>query len=303
MREIHSAAQSFESRHPWTLPALVIAIGVFLMLIESSALPTGTLALVGGIAVPAALVVFHLKADRQRHRELTAMLNVLPIPFALAPAPGFFQQYVKCADALTKIGRHNDRLFRDLALHRLTTVADEFAMMATGRIVFHATETWRTAYQHILETLRVKTYLSVAWVRTNDYWNDAPGRQSMQFNYELVGRGIRIERVHILSDELWPFDEKLPTVGILEWLVEQRGQGIHVSLLRESDLPKEPDLLRDFAIYGDRATGTQELDEDSRTVRFVLSFDEPSIQQALDRWERLTLYSVPLHNFVDRSKD
>ncbi|MBX9681626.1 MAG: hypothetical protein K2X38_22955 [Gemmataceae bacterium] len=282
---------------------MVIAIGLFLMAIESSALPTGMLALLGAIAVPTVLVVAHLKADRQRHRELTAMLNVLPIPFALAPAPGFFQQYLKFADALTKIGRHNDRLFRDLALHRLTTVADEFATMATGRIVFHATETWRTAYQHILETLRVKTYLSVAWVRTNDYWNDAPGRQSMQFNYELVGRGIRIERVHILSEELWPFDERLPTGGILEWLVEQRGQGIHVSLLRESDLSKEPDLLRDFAIYGDRATGTQELDEDSRTVRFVLSFDEPSIQKALDRWERLTLYSVPLQNVVDQMQD
>jgi hypothetical protein len=302
MRETPSAVQSFEPRHVWIL-ALVIAIGLFLMAIESSALPTGTLALLAAIAVPTVLVVSHLKADRQRHRELTAMLNVLPIPFALAPAPGFFQQYVRFADALTKIGRHNDRLFRDLALHRLTTVSDEFATMAAGRIVFHATETWRTAYQHILETLRVKTYLSVAWVRTNDYWNDAPGRQSMQFNYELVGRGIRIERVHILSDELWPFDEKLPTGGMLEWLVEQRGQGIHVSLLRESDLSKEPDLLRDFAIYGDRATGMQELDEDSRTVRFVLSFDEPSIQKALDRWERLTLYSVSLQNVVDRMQD
>lgn len=286
----------------WIL-ALVIAIGLFLMAIESSALPTGTLALLAAIAVPTVLVLSHLKADRQRHRELTAMLNVLPIPFALAPAPGFFQQYVKFADALTKIGRHNDRLFRDLALHQLTTVADEFAMMATGRIVFHATETWRTAYQHILETLRVKTYLSVAWVRTNDYWNDAPGRQSMRFNYELIGRGIRIERVHILSEELWPFDERLPTGGILEWLVEQRGQGIHVSLLRESNLSKEPDLLRDFAIYGDRATGMQELDEDSRTVRFVLSFDEPSIQKALDRWERLTLYSVPLQTVIDQLQD
>ena len=302
MRETPSAVQSFEPRHAWIL-ALVIAIGLFLMAIESSALPTGMLALLAALAAPTALVVFHLKADRQRHRELTTMLNVLPIPFALAPAPGFFQQYVKFADALTKIGRHNDRLFRDLALHRLTTVADEFATMANGRIVFHATETWRTAYQHILETLRVKTYLSVAWVRTNDYWNDAPGRQSMRFNYELVGRGIRIERVHILSEELWPFDERLPTGGILEWLVEQRGQGIHVSLLRESDLSKEPDLLRDFAIYGDRATGTQELDEHSRTVRFVLSFDEPSIQKALDRWERLTLYSVPLQTVVDRLQD
>lgn len=302
MRETPSAVHSFEPRNVWIL-ALVIAIGLFLMAIESSALPTGTLALLAAIAVPTVLVLSHLKADRQRHRELTAMLNVLPIPFALAPAPGFFQQYVKFADALTKIGRHNDRLFRDLALHQLTTVADEFAMMATGRIVFHATETWRTAYQHILETLRVKTYLSVAWVRTNDYWNDAPGRQSMRFNYELIGRGIRIERVHILSEELWPFDERLPTGGILEWLVEQRGQGIHVSLLRESNLSKEPDLLRDFAIYGDRATGMQELDEDSRTVRFVLSFDEPSIQKALDRWERLTLYSVPLKTVIDQLQD
>lgn len=302
MRETPSAVHSFEPRNVWIL-ALVIAIGLFLMAIESSALPTGTLALLAAIAVPTVLVLSHLKADRQRHRELTAMLNVLPIPFALAPAPGFFQQYVKFADALTKIGRHNDRLFRDLALHQLTTVADEFAMMATGRIVFHATETWRTAYQHILETLRVKTYLSVAWVRTNDYWNDAPGRQSMRFNYELIGRGIRIERVHILSEELWPFDERLPTGGILEWLVEQRGQGIHVSLLRESNLSKEPDLLRDFAIYGDRATGMQELDEDSRTVRFVLSFDEPSIQKALDRWERLTLYSVPLQTVIDQLQD
>ena len=34
-----------------------------------------------------------------------------------------------------------------------------------------------------------------------------------------------------------------------------------------------PDLLADFGIYGDRAVGTQELDEQSRTVRFTLSFD------------------------------
>jgi hypothetical protein len=140
---------------------------------------------------------------------------------------------------------------------------------------------------------------TVAWVRTNDYWNDVPGRQSMQFNYELVGRGFRIERVHILSDELWPFDQKLPTGGILEWLVEQRGRGIYVSLLRGSDLSKEPDLVRDFAIYGDRATGTQELDEQSHTVRFVLAFDEQTIRQSLDRWERLKLFSS---SFVYRDR-
>lgn len=298
MRKNSSHAPSIESRHAWML--LAIVVGMILMVIETSALSTGTLVLLAAVAVSTALVVFHLYADRQRHRELTAILNNLPIPFALASAPGFFQQYVKFSNALTEIARHNDLLYRDLALARLTTVADQFATVAKGRIIFEATETWRTAYQDILETLRVKTYFSVAWVRTNDYWNDAPGRQSMQFNYELVGRGIRIERVHILSDELWPFDEKLPTGGILEWLVEQRGRGIHVSLVRESDLSKESDLLCDFAIYGDRATGTQELDEQSHTVRFVLAFDEQSRQQALDRWERLKLFSTSFENLMDR---
>ena len=122
----------------------------------------------------------------------------------------------------------------------------------------------------------------------------------MRFNYELISRGFRIERVHILPDELWPFDEKMPTGGILEWLVEQQGRGIIVSLVRESDLANEPDLLRDFAIYGDRAMGIQELDEQSHTVRFVLSFDQPSIRQALARWERLTLFSNSFQNLMDR---
>jgi hypothetical protein len=106
--------------------------------------------------------------------------------------------------------------------------------------------------------------------------------------------------VHILPDELWPFDERLPRSGILEWLVEQQGRGIVVSLIRESDLAKEPDLLRDFAIYGDRAIGIQEMDEQARTVRFLLSFDEASIRQALGRWERLALYAKPFGDFMDQ---
>ena len=93
---------------------------------------------------------------------------------------------------------------------------------------------------------------------------------------------------------------KMPTGGILEWLVEQQGRGIIVSLVRESDLANEPDLLRDFAIYGDRAMRIQELDEQSHTVRFVLSFDQPSIRQALARWERLTLFSNSFQNLLDR---
>jgi hypothetical protein len=201
---------------------------------------------------------------------------------------------------LTKIVKHHDLLFQDLCRIRIEGMASELATLAKGDVVFDATETWRTAYQRVLETLRVKSYYSVAWVRSSDYWNDAPGRQSMRLNYEMVERGFRIERCHILPDDLWPYDEKMPRTGILEWLVEQQGRGIFVSLIRESDLSKEPDLLRDFAIYGDRAIGIQEMDEQSRTVRFVLSFDQLSIRQALDRWERLALYRTSFQDFMSQ---
>ena len=241
-----------------------------------------------------------LQEVKKERRCWDSILEALPIPFALATEPGFFKEYMKLVDSMAKIVRHDDLLFQELSRSRMEVIAEDVATLAQGRVVFTATETWRSAYQRVLETLRVKTYYSVAWVRTNDYWNDAPGRQSMRLNYELIERGFRIERVHILPDEIWPFDEKMPAGGIFEWLVEQSGRGIVVSVVRELDLAKEPDLLRDFAIYGDRAMGIQELDEESHTVRFVLSFDQASIRQALAQWERLKLFSNSFQNLLDR---
>jgi hypothetical protein len=69
-----------------------------------------------------------------------------------------------------------------------------------------------------------------------------------------------------------------------------------VSIVREQELTNEPDLLCDFAVYGDRATGTQELDEKARTQRFVLSFNTESHRQAMARWERLGLYALPIED-------
>ena len=262
--------------------------------------PTQVIFLGSLICFCAGYGLLEFQEQKMQRRGWDDVLATLPVPFALATEPGFFKEYVKIAESMTTIVRHSDLLFHDLSRSRLEAIAEEVATLAKGQVVFDATETWRAAYQRVLETMRVKSYYSVAWVRTNDYWNDAPGRQSMRFNYELISRGFRIERVHILPDELWPFDEKMPTGGILEWLVEQQGRGIIVSLVRESDLANEPDLLRDFAIYGDRAMGIQELDERSHTLRFILSFDQPSIRQALARWERLTLFSNSFQNLMDR---
>jgi len=282
------------------LASAFAASGVFLLFACLASEPTQVVLLGMVVCFFVVLGFAEIQEHKKERRVWDRALTMLPLPFALATEPGFFKEHVKIAESMTKIVGHSDLLFQDLCRSRIEAVAEEMTTMAKGEVVFDATETWRTAYQRVLETMRVKTYYSVAWVRTNEYWNDAPGRQSMRLNYELVGRGIRIERVHILPDDLWAFDEKMPTGGILEWLVEQQGRGIVVSLVRESDLANEPDLLRDFAIYGERAMGIQELDEQSHTSRFILSFDQPSIRHALGQWERLSLFSISFQNLLDR---
>ena len=72
-------------------------------------------------------------------------------------------------------------------------------------------------------------------------------------------------------------------------------------LVRESDIASEPDLLADFGIYGERATGEQELDDQSRTIRFILHFDPQSVRLARDRWDRLQLYTTSFADLLDQT--
>jgi hypothetical protein len=250
--------------------------------------------MIGGSMAASFLVLFlYLRAVERR---LLARLADLPIPFALASEPGLFPHYRRFAHAMTELASQSDPLLRELANGKLTAMLEEAEALAHGSISFTATETWRSTYQKLLLTLKVQSYFSVAWVRSSDYWNDAPGKQSMQLNYDLVERGVHIERIHILPDSLWAWDDPEPTAEIRVWLEEQHARRILVRIVRESDLVDEPDLLVDFAIYGDRATAVQHLDERSRTLRYDLTFDRQSIRQALDRWDRLSLYATPWTN-------
>ena len=92
----------------------------------------------------------------------------------------------------------------------------------------------------------------------------------------------------------------LPVGDVLAWVEEQHRHGVWVTLVRESQLAGEPDLLVDSGVYGDRAVGVQELDEHGRTVRFVLRFDPAAVRLALDRWDRLTLFAVSYQTLLDR---
>jgi hypothetical protein len=205
------------------------------------------------------------------------------------------------ADALEQIPSRQDSLFRELALVRVASLLDEAKYLASGDIVFLNTETWRAAYARLLHCADISTYYSVAWMRSSDYWCDQAGRGSIQLNFELLDKGLQIERILILPQALWRNGESAPSAVVRIWMEQQHYRGIRISLVRESDLKGERDLISDFGIYGKRAAGEHEIDEFGRTVRFRLSFSEAAVLRAQERWERLSIFSVPCGQVIDLS--
>ena len=207
----------------------------------------------------------------------------------------------KLATAIVGLANQPDDTLHEAALLRLTSILDEVQSFARGKVVFSATEAWRTVYEQILRSPDVRRYRSVAWLKNEDYWQDAPGRSSMQLNYDLLDAGVRIERVLILSDFFWPAAALLPSADIRHWIDEQYQRGISIGLVRESDIETKPELLCDFGIYGDRATGLWELDNQCRTVRFTLDFSQESIRLATERWRGLLLYAISYADLLDQA--
>ena len=164
------------------------------------------------------------------------------------------------------------------------------------------TETWRMPYERLLRSPGLYLYRSIAFLKTANYWQDEPGRQSMQVNFELAGDGkLNIERIAIVPDHLWPPQERFPVEPIHSWLQAQHLHSITVKLVRQSSLTEEPDLVTDMGLYGNRAVGQQEIDDRGRTVQFTLTFDFPEVLAAEQRWERLSIYAISYAELLDRS--
>ena len=253
------------------------------------------------ISILGGLFLSYVEQESDRDRRRGEVLEKLSVPVALAHDPELFDQYTAYCRVLTDLAKLSDPILRETAVLKLASVNAQLAPLSDGVVVFAGTEGWRTLYEKLLASPALKNYRSVALVRTKDYWQDAPGRQSLRANYEAVIRGVQIERVIILRDELWPAEAVLPVAEILPWIDEQHGHGVWVVLVRESDLDSEPDLRTDFGIYGERAVGTQELDERSRTTRFTLSFDSTEVRLGIDRWQRLYLFGTSFQTLLDRA--
>jgi hypothetical protein len=271
-------------------------------LVSAFAPPQAQVGVLGAfISTLAGLFIAYMEQEDRREKRRNELFEKLRVPIELAPEHDLFDQYCVFAEALSELSRQDDPVLRQFALVKLSSIMGQVQSLARGTIVFSNTETWRVVYEQLLQSPGLSSYHSVAWVKTADYWHDQPGRQSMRLNFEMVRRGLRIERIVILRENLWPKAERLPADRILPWIDEQHNQGIWMSLVRESAIEAEPDLLCDFGIYDERAMGVQELDDQSRTLRFILHFDAANVRLARDRWTRLSLYAVSYADLVDRS--
>jgi hypothetical protein len=258
------------------------------------------LAILGSfVSILGGLFLSYLGQDEQRERQRAEAIERLSVPLSLAPDRELYEQYLAICRGLTELAGKADPILREMALLKLASVAGQIEALAEGTVVFAGTEAWRTVYEKLLRSPDLQEYRSVAWVHTKEYWQDQPGRLSMQVNFEVVHRRMFIDRIIILRDELWPRGAPLPTAEILPWVQEQHDHGLRIRLVRESELSHEPDLLCDCGIYGDRAVGVQQLDERSRTLRFTLTFDPQEVRLAKDRWERLALYATPFMSLLD----
>ena len=253
-----------------------------------------------GILNTATLV---LVAPTKGMRNRDAGIAPMPVP---TTAPGTRRVIggdtlaASMSACVTEILSRNDALFRELAAIQLDLVSNELRSMASGQLFFAGSESWRTAYERILRSPGLGRYLSVAWLRTEDYWRDAPGRRSIRLNYDLAELGLRIERIVILNDFFWAPGALLPAKPVLSWLVDQHKHGIGLRLVRESEIEAETDLLGDFGIYGDRAVGRLDLDDQCRSLRFTLDFNPQGLRLAEEQWRQLELFAVSFREVLDR---
>ena len=282
-RHTHQPIRLWLRRLTWLL---IIACGITVPLLGSTGAATAYLSVVATVLAAIALIVW----SRLEHLLVDDELPGVMLAVAADPAAfGLFQSFGKSMRAVISTV---DPIYRELTLDRCRQLVEEAANLAAGRIDYVGTEGWRSAYEQLLRSRGLYRYRSVAYLRTPNYWQDEPGRQSMRLNFEMAESGLCIERVAILPDAFWPQGEVEPVEPIGRWLDEQFRRGVRVWLVRESLLDGDQDLLADFGLYGSRATGFQQIDDHGRTVRFTLSFDFAEMLAAERRWDRLMVYAT-----------
>lgn len=178
-------------------------------------LPLSGLVAVTGLLVSVLIGVVTLPRGAQF--ELPSLPADLEVALHLARDEAVVERHRRAGMLLLKISQHHDSIYRAVALEQIDDLLRRLTSIAAGSISFEGTETWRIIYEQLLRSPGLYLYRSVAWVKNAGYWQDEPGRKSMAVNFELhESERLNIERVAILSDELWPANAA-PVEPVREW--------------------------------------------------------------------------------------
>ncbi len=269
---------------------LLPAIGLFIWF------PTGLqLYLAALCSCCLGLLVSHPQDRRQIESD-----SAIDLLLTIAHDKPIYDETLELAKALKQITQIPDLVFREAAVQKIVSARSELQQVADGTLVFGGTESWRLVYEALLRSRHVFLYRSVAWIKSADYWQDEPGKQSTQLNLELIdNQQLSIERIVILRQSVWPADQPFPDEPILSWIDTQHRQGCWIKLVRESAIDSEPDLLGDFGIYGSHAVGEHILDDKCQTVRFILRFNFEAVEAAENRWKRLGIFASVYRDLLD----
>lgn len=277
---------------------IVVACGLLVAAAALVGSPTFA-ATVAGLLATAALAVALGVPSGQSNPALPVELET---PLLLARDEEVFARYRRMSGLLLKVTQNSDPLYREIALEHVDDLATRLTSIAAGTLVFEGTETWRILYERLLRSPGLYLYRSVSWIKGPGYWQDEPGRKSLLVNLELHEQEqLKIERIAIVADDLWKAGSSRAVEPIHGWLQQHVTSGIPLRVVRQSALVNEPDLIADIGIYGSRALGTQTLDDQCRTSRFVLSFDYPRVAEAEARWSRLEVYAESYGVHLDRT--
>ena len=283
-----------QRRKRMALWASLIVCGIVIPISGSIHTTTAYIAVVATILAAVTLVVW-------TRLERLILAEELPgMTLAVAGDAAVFSLFQSLGRSLREMSANQDPIYRDLALDRIRRLSEEASAIASGRIEFTGTEAWRKAYEQLLRSRGLYRYRSVAYARTPNYWQDEPGRQSMRVNFEMAASGLMIERIVIIPDAFWPVGELEPVEPFSKWLDAQVRGGVWISVVRDSFLEGDLDLLIDFGLYGNRAVGFQQVDDHGRTVHFALSFDFAELLAAERRWERLQVYATRYERLLDK---
>jgi hypothetical protein len=247
------------------------------------------------VSCVAGILVETQTRQRELERRQDHYLQAIGIPASVAHRTSIYRKWHGVQSAFSNLLRSENPILEQIAELKLASIHQDVESLAMGRVEFTRTESWRLVYDQMLLQHRLKVYRSAAWIRDESYWQDSPGQQSIQTNYQALALGLRINRIFIVAPHLMVPGIDRPVESIWLWMREQATYGITVRWLPEVELAGEVlPLVSDFGIYGSIATGEHEMDERCRTLRFTLSFDPRDIELARQQWERIELFSKDL---------